>query len=264
MYSISLVNLAADARSAADSLVSIEQTGLTEAEMRSLLQSFSEIDAVENAVAAPEIRVKVRNESYLIRTEQKRLMLYDVVHRELPALVLTLDEIMAELNGSAQAARSAAVPLQGSAALEEPASAHALPVYPVATASKPRLIALGAVALVLLGAIIHLTRSSANDDLPVGFVPVESTELAGLQASLTGVYLTGNEPGQHGIVVTGPDELKLFELGTVEAPRVVYASYTLGRMDSKLCLATDQPGGVIEVSTGGNLTYCGEIYRRIP
>jgi len=32
----------------------------------------------------------------------------------------------------------------------------------------------------------------------------------------------------------------------------------------KLCLATDQPGGVIEVTAEGNLTYCGEAYHRIP
>lgn len=263
MYDVSLINLAADARSAADSLVNIERPGLADAELRILLQAFCEIDAVENAVAAPEIRVKVRNENYLIRTGQKKLMLYDVVHRDLPALVLTLEEVMAELDGSALAARNASVPEPPVAALGEP-TALSLPVYPVVAASQPRLIAMGAVAFALLGAIIYLAIPFADDNAPAGFVPVESTELAGLQTSLTGVYLTGNEPGQHGIVVTGPGELKLFELGTVEAPRVVYVSYQLGRVDAKLCLATDQPGGLIEVLADDNLAYCGEVYRRIP
>jgi hypothetical protein len=85
-----------------------------------------------------------------------------------------------------------------------------------------------------------------------------------LHAALTGVYLTGSEPGQHGIVIMGPGEMKLFELAAVEAPRVVYAGYRPGRIGARLSLATDQPGGVIEVATDGRLVYCGETYQRIP
>ena len=263
MYNVSLVNLAADARTAADSLVTIERPGLTGVELRTLLQAFGEIDAVENAVAAPEIRVKVRNENHLIRTGQKKFMLYDVAHRELPAHVLTLDEVMAELDGSAPAARSATVIQHQVAALEQPASLP-LPASPVAQVSKPRVFGLSAVALILLGAIVYLAMPVAKETAPAGFVPVASTELAALQDSLAGVYLTGNEPGQHGIVLTGPGELKLFVLEASDAPRVVYVSYRLGRVDSKLSLATDQPGGAIEVRADGALVYCGEVYVRIP
>ncbi|MBI2498293.1 MAG: hypothetical protein HYV75_10420 [Opitutae bacterium] len=261
MYNVSLVNLAADARTAADSLATVERPGLTDAELRALLRSFSGIDAVENAVAAPEIRVKVRNESYLIRTGQKRLLLYDVVHRELPALVLTLDEIMAELDGSALAARTASAvqsPTTGPTAV----SAPPFPSAPGTANSAPRLIVMGLVACLLVGANIWLKKGGRN--IPVLFRPVAPAEAAELQSSLAGVYMTGNQPGQHGIVFIGADDLKLFELSALGAPRVVYASGKLGRIGRQLALATDQPGGVIEVTDRDTLTYCGEVYRRVP
>ena len=140
----------------------------------------------------------------------------------------------------------------------------ALQPPPAAVASKPRLIALVVVAAIELAAIVFLAGPLGGDERPAEFVRVDAAERAALESRLAGVYLTGNEPGQHGIVVTGPGELKLFELGAVEAPRVVYAAYQLGRVGPLLCLATDQPGGVIEVTDDGNLTYGGETYLRIP
>ena len=263
MYNVSLINLAADARSAASSLVNIERPGLTDAELRALLQSFCDIDAVENALAEPEIRVKVRNESHLIRTGQKKLMLYDVTRRDLPALVLTLDEVMAELDGSAQAARSATF-----TALPEAAPGASvmpdLPVHPVATASKPRLAALGIAALILLGATVWLQTGKEHRTVPGSFQPLPPAESEELQSALAGVYLTGDQPGQHGIVFVTAGEMKLFELGAVNAPRVVYASGEPGRVGSRLALATDQPGGLIEITDHDTLVYCGEVYRRIP
>jgi hypothetical protein len=189
-------------------------------------------------------------------------MLYDVVHRELPALVLTVDDVMAELDGSAQATRSSAVAPFPPGATGDPAAPD-LPVYPTATASRPRLLIMGAVALVLLGATAYL-RQGPGPAAPAQFKPVGSAESAELQASLTGVYLTGNQPGHHGIVFISARELKLFELGAVSAPRTVHASSELGRVGPQLVLATDQPGGLIEVTDHDTLVYCGEVYRRIP
>ena len=147
----------------------------------------------------------------------------------------------------------------------EIAVARMVVVAPAESPNMPRLAGLVVTAGLLLGAIIWLAASSPADGAPAGFTAVESGERAGLETSLTGVYLTGSEPGQHGIVLGGTGgELKLFELGVVEAPRVIYVSYELGRVEAKLCLATNQPGGLIEVQANGNLLYGGEVYQRIP
>jgi len=262
MYDVSLTNLAADASSVATSFGRIERPGLTEPEVKTLLESFCEIDPVENAVTAPEIRIRVRSERYLVCLGRKKLLLYDTAHREQPALVLTMEAIMAELNGSAQAARDATVH-QHELAAGEAAALSSLPV-PVRAAPTPRLIALGAAAFVLLGAIAYLQLGRREARLPAMFHALRQAESAELQPTLTGVYLTGNQPGQHGIAFLTAGEFKLIELTARTAPKVVRASGQLGRVGSQLVLATDQPGGLVEITGHGTLIYCGEVYRRVP
>jgi hypothetical protein len=262
MYNVTLINLTPDARTVIASGYQ-EMRGLGDPELRALLQNFCEIDPVENAAGATEIRVKVRQESYSIRTEQKKLVLYDVHRRDLPGQLFTLEQVMPELDGTANTARIQAIlQSRGEPGVEE------TPLVPMApppdVASKPRVIALSVASAMLLAANLYLLVPALTSEDPEGFIRVPSAERAGLEAKLTGVYLTGNEPGQHGIVVTGPGEMKLFELAAVEAPRMVYVSYSLGRVGPKLCLATNQPGGIIEVGDNGDLVYGGEIYQRVP
>jgi len=264
MYKVTLINLAADARSAAADLEKIERREVPDEEMRNLLRDFREIDAVENAVADPEIRVEVRRESYLIRTGQKKLILYDVLNREAPGQMLTVEQVMAELDGTAIATRTAPLLVQppaesGAGAAPEPAVSP-----PAARPSTTRLIAMVTVAGALLGAHILLRLSSGADETPVAFSRMDAAEAAGLQASLVGVYMTGTQPGQHGIVLTTTGELRLFELRAMDAPCVVHATGEWGRVGPTLCLATDQPGGLITMPDRDTLVYCGEIYKRIP
>jgi len=126
--------------------------------------------------------------------------------------------------------------------------------------------ALLATSLVLLAGIMWLAGTSAGSGrLPEGFIPLPDAERESINAALTGVYFTGTEAGQHGIVIIGPTDLKLVELAATEAPRVVYATYRAGRVEGRLQLATDQPGGAIAVAEDGNmLVFCGETYQRIP
>lgn len=264
VYQVSLVNLSADARAVA-AQAHAELRDVSSEALQGLLRNFCAVDPIENAAGEAEIRVHVRHEKYLLRTEQGKLILYDVNQRELPAQMLTVEQAMQEFDGTAAAARAQAILSARAEAGPGPEAEPASPVaLPMPAPSKPRVLALSATAGLLLAAILYLAVPFGADNIPPGFLPAESAELAKLHGALTGVYLTGNEPGQHGIVVTGPGELKLFELGSVEAPRVVYAGYRPGRIGGRLCLATDQPGGVIEVAADGALLYCGETYLRIP
>lgn len=262
MYNVILINLAPDARSFAP-LAHVELRAMGAGDLAVLLRNFCGVDPVENTAADAEIRVQVRNESYLIRTELGKLILYDAHRRNLPAQNFTVEQALAELDGTTAARRTQAI-LAARAEAELVRAAPVLPERAPPASHRPRLIALTATAFVLLAASVYLAGPFGGDSRPEGFVRVAAAERAGLEAKLTGVYLTGNEPGQHGIVVTGPGELKLFELGAVDAPRVVYAAYQLGRVGPTLCLATDQPGGVVEVTAEGNLSFCGEAYQRVP
>lgn len=264
MYSVILINFTADARAAAGRPDHMESRELTDQDLRHLLEVFCGIDPVENEVVEPEIRVQVRHDSYLLRTEHKKLIFYDARHRDLPALVLTVEEAMKELDGTAEAARNAsalrhALQVGTAAATSSPA-----PRAPEAKASRPRLFVLGAVALALLATLAALRWDHGPAALPAEYRPLGGAEAVSRRAGLIGVYMTGNDPGDHGIVISLEGELKLFELNALAPPRVVYAAVQVGRIGSQPVLATDQPGGVITVVDRDTLTYCGETYRRIP
>lgn len=266
MYNVTLINLDPDARSAGADWEKIERRGISAGDVRALLRNFCELDPVENATAEPEIRVQAPDQSVLVRMGNRKLMVYDMHNRENPAHVLTLDEVMAELDGTAAAARDAAqlAKAMANAAAAVPA-ASPVPVRPPAPrASLPRMIALALGAAILAGILIWLRVASTVDVRPAGFTRIPAAEAAELQRSLSGVYVTGTQPGQHGIVLTPTGELRLFEFRAIDAPRRVQASGTWGRVGSTLCLATDQPGGLITLSDRNAWVYCGETYRKVP
>lgn len=263
MYDVTLINLAADARSAAADLEPVERRGMPAGEMQRLLQDFCAIDALENATADPEIRIRVRHESYLIRHGQRKLIFYDANDREAPGQLLTVEEVMAELDGTARAARTAA-PFEFAEA-SRPAAMDLAPVEirPAARPSTARMIALVAVNCALVATHIWWRLPPGTGETPA-FRRMDAAEVAGLPAKMAGVYLTGTQPGQHGVALTSTGELRLFELRGVDAPRVVHATFQLGRVGSNLCLATDQPGGLIALPDPDTMIYCGETYRRVP
>jgi hypothetical protein len=264
MFNLVLVNLTPDAR-AVSVHAHVEQRNVSPEALRALLVNFCEIDPIENAAGETEIRVNVRHERYLLRTEQRKVILYDVNQRDLPAQMLSVGQAMVELDGTAAASRQQAIQ-QARNLTTAPFMMAAVPPVAAtrpATASRPRVAALIALVAVLLAGTVWLGWPEGVAT-PAGFVPLAAGERGQSEASLIGVYLTGNDPGQHGIVFTGPGDLKLIELAAVEAPRTVYVNYRLGRVEGKLSLVTDQLGGTIEVTAEGNLVYCGETYLRIP
>ncbi len=261
MFNVTLVNLTADARTADVELGVSKRGNFTALELAALLETFRELDPVQN-ISDPEIRVQTARESYFIRTEQKKLFLYNSRNREDPAYVLTVAEIIAELDGTAAAARTA-VPFAMTSGLgdrllsEEVALREPKPVSRRRTAAK-------IAATCLLGAtIIYLKTPWDQGDEQPALSRLEPTELAAYQLSLPGVYMTGNQPGQHGLVVMANGGLKIFQLNSQAAPSVLQANYSLGQLGTKLHLQTNQPGGLIQAADRNTLIYCNEVYIRI-
>jgi hypothetical protein len=258
MFNVTLINLAADARSAVVDAPRTEFRGIRDDRMRELLGNFCEIDAVENATADPELRVQTQAQSFLIHTAGKKLILHDVLNRDAASQLLTVDELMAELDGSASAARILSYTAQpwATRAAEEPIAP------PVVRRNVPRLISLAAMAALLIASVVYVRQSFAGDgDSRAGFVRAANQEA--LRASLAGVYLTGTQPGDHGISYFATGELRLFQFRGADAPGLIYAKAELGQIGSLVCLATDQPGGVITVLSDDSLGFCGETYKRV-
>lgn len=263
-YRVTLIKLAPDAGSIARDAPKPEQRRLSAEEMLDLLRNFCAIDTLETATADPEIRVQSGTQSWLIRAGQKKLILYDVLNREAPAHILTPDEVMAELDGSAHASRTAlpfTVSPWGQPEPVEPAAPEIS--RPIARVNVRRVAILATIALGLLGAIVALRVLAPRDDAAAGFTPLPAAEAAKVLASLAGVYVTGTQPGEHGIVLTATEEVRLIEFRAVDAPRLVHATADVGVVEGVTCLLTDQPGGLIRVGEPETLVYCGETYQRV-
>src|SRR4051812_38259943 len=147
-YFVSLINLAADARATAAASSKIDRRDVAAAEVLGLLRNFCEIDAVENATADAEIRVQAGGRSWLVRAGQKKLLLYDAINREAPGDILTADEAMAEMDGSAARTRS---PFLWQEPAELPSTE--IPAAPERRMNVRRVITLAAIALALSGGI---------------------------------------------------------------------------------------------------------------
>ena len=77
-----------------------------------------------------------------------------------------------------------------------------------------------------------------------------------------GVYVTGGEPGDRGIVVGGDGVIRIFELNAGGAPSFVHGTWRAGRIDGALCLAIPQFRTFVKIVDRETVVYCGERYRR--
>lgn len=268
MFHVTLVNLSADARTAIDGGGPVNLGQLSSGELVALLDTFAELDAVENMKVDPEVRVQSRRDRFVIRTGQKKLFLQDARNLSEPAYVLSTSEIIAELDGSAAAKRTAPpVPLAFTpgewAGSGEAASVTEIAPRPVVP-PRPWPFALMGLVLLLGGYVAYSHWTTAAGAAQPALAPLTTAERLAEDSSLTGVYTTGGEPGKHGIIILGDGKLKLFQVSARAAPGVVYGSYQFGRLDNKICLATDQPGGLIKVLNRDSLEFCGEVYKRVP
>ena len=237
------------------------------ADFLALLEAFRAIDPVDNATVEPEIVAESRQGRHVVRTAGRRLMLQNLRDTEQPAVALSAEEIIAELDGSASVARRLAT-MAFTATLAPFPVAEEEPAYVPPPRPPEKSSTVMAVIAVAMGAALAVqllaARASpgAHATEPVWLTAADGAEAQ--QARLAGVYVTGTKPGQHGMIVGADGSLKIFELNAAIAPSVLVDTYRLGQLDGRLVLATSQPGGAITVTDRDTLAYCGENYRRVP
>ena len=261
IFKTTVVNLSSDGRKAVEGGGPVEVGSLDAEQLHTLLETFAELDPVENTRADPEIRIVVRRDRFIVRTGQKKLFFQDVRNLSEPTYVLSAEDIIAELDGTAAAKRTAPPFAMAAAPAPEPVAVVLPP--PEETSRTTTSILLGLVLLLGGYAVYSGVTRGSKGDLP-SLAALTPSERAAEDSHLTAVYMTGSQPGQHGLVILGDGKLKLFRVHAQAAPGVVYGTYQLGRIEGKVALATDQPGGLIRVLDRDSLSYCGETFRRIP
>lgn len=263
MYHVTLVNLSSDARFADPSLGQGEPAACSPAELAELLKTFRELDPLQNASADPEIHVHYRRARHIVRTGQGRLMLYDSRDNTLPALVLTVEEILAEFDGSAAAARSKP-PFPGALTTDTIDREVPAPLAAAAKAPAPRkrLVLLSSLSLALGAAMVALWFGFATPSVAAGLDTLPAAEAASTAQSVAGVYVTGQEPGSRGIVVAADGSIRFFQLNAGTAPSFVRDTWRPARHGAALCLVVVQLDTLVEIVDRDTLAYCGERYRR--
>ncbi|MBI5691751.1 MAG: hypothetical protein HZC55_16830 [Verrucomicrobia bacterium] len=264
MFRVTLCNFDAASGQASAEFGSMSGGFLSSGELQELLERFAAVDPIQNADAEPEIGIEVRRRRHLVRTGQGRLFLYDPRNALEPALVLTPAEVIAELDGSAAAARTRAPfsPLAAPAP-EVPAT----PPGPTVISPLRRIhrIAVSAVALacaVYLAAPLVITASARA--LPDRFTFLsDPARIEATLQSVSGVYMTGSRPGHHGIAVAADGSIKLFQLNRQGIPSLLNAHVRVGTLEGETCLIGDEFREPIRFRGKGVLVFCGETYQRI-
>jgi hypothetical protein len=179
-------------------------------------------------------------------------------------LVLNADEVVAELDGSAAAARTRA-PFPPPAPLAEATIASTPAPSPQAARTNPLRLTLGLTSLALAS---YLGFAMLSDRSPS---PSENFELFGdlreseaKRTAVSGVYMTGQNPGDHGIALVSDGTMKLFQLNADGPPSLIRDRFKMGRIDGQLAALGTETAAKIRFTGPEQLTYGGEIYRRLP
>ena len=264
MYNVTLVRLTSDAQLVDPEAEDGRMVYCSAVELSSLLEAYSQIDAVLNASYDPEIRIHRGRDRYIIRTGQGRLLLYDGRDRMRPGLVVTIAGILAELDGTGSiTTRSTMETTPGVVSIanvEGPAVPRSRATH--ARSRRIQRVVMSLLAIALGGGIAALKISRARMAADPGVAPLPAAEQATTAQSVEGVYVTGSEPGSRGLVVGADGTIRIFQLNARTPPSMVNDTWRVARRGTQLVLVLEQLETTIEITDRDKVSYCGETYRR--
>lgn len=265
MFRTTLVNLSPDATST-DAGSGRNYVGeLLSHEVIALLTKFQSLDSIQNIECDPEIILELRRSKHVVRTGQGRLYLYDGRDLLAPALVLTPEQIVAEIDGSAAASRTRApFPLPISAAPPEANTFQPSLPPPTSPLKGIHRAVLATVALSLTGYLAYPAISA--ESTPRAAQPEAISDIQQVEAERTrwaGVYMVGTNPGQHGISLAIDGTMKLFEINAQGVPHLLQDTFGFGRIDGKLCVVGSQTNEPIFLVGPDTLRFGGETFLKI-
>src|SRR5689334_14769362 len=220
-FSVTLVALEADGSRANAELGENRLGDVPAEELQQLLERFRVIDPIELVTADPEIIIENRRSKFVVRAGEGKLYLQDKSKFDDPTLALTSAEILAELDGSAKAdrirrANEAKEREVAALAAEREAQPIIVPVVqqPPSALGASHRAGLAAVAACLLGYIgFSLWPSAGAAESELNFeLLTDAKEVTRLRTEVVGVYMTGSQPGDHGIALTADGAVRFFTL----------------------------------------------------
>lgn len=234
----------------------LEKTRIVE-----LLVRFRAVDPIENVEAEPRLILETRRQKRVVTTGIGRLYVHDPRNQLAQMVVLTPEEIIGEIDGSAALERSR---LMAERCRKLLASRVFLPKPPPPDSpQRTRFqIALSVIALLLATYCLY-PHFATQREVPMAYEAITDPKLIeSYSQELAGVYMTGNQPGHHGITVGVAGTLTLFQLNDRAEPSLLRDRYRFVRVDGQICIIGTLPGGLLRPQRNRTLSYAGESYQR--
>jgi hypothetical protein len=246
MYRVTSSHLGPDARRTQNATENLDRGEMNAAELTVLLDAFVDIDPSDNEEHDPHIVVVGRGAKLIVRTSRGRLQVYDVRDHAAPAVEMTAAGIIQRLDKTMETSSPFAV--------EEPLPVPTAPHHGIA-------FAMLIVGLALNGYILYSVFyvESVNKKVEVKLI-TDATEIKTKEATLAGIYGTGNKTGDRVIEVDSYNQVRFYEIGSKGPINDSKDSYSIGRHDGILCLTTEE-SGVIDL-IGDTLVYYRDVYQK--
>jgi hypothetical protein len=134
---------------------------------------------------------------------------------------------------------------------------------PTAPRRTRRQVVLAATAFCLAGYLAFPYLSALTELSAPAFKPItDSKQIETYRDQLAGVYMTGSQPGHHGISLTVAGTMTLFQLNRQAKPSLIRDRYCIGHIDRQLCALGSLPGGAMRFTGKNAFIYGGETYQR--
>lgn len=238
--------------------------------LRELLTQFQAINPVQDFEGEPQIVIATRHSKWAVSSDLNRLILYDLKHVDQPGSVCDIDNLLHEVDESADETRRKHLRELG---LQEestpPAHRHAPEVstmeglQPRSPGSRLRLGMLGLASLAAcIGAVMlgkPRQESWHGADIRLADAPEDKV----LKDWVPGVYMSGYAVGDHGLVLGEDGSVRIFELRGKEAPAYLNDRWALARRSGQLGVVLSQPGSFIAILDKDTVSYCGERYEKV-
>lgn len=241
---------------------------LSSLELLQVLMIFQEMNPVQNFTAEPQIQILVKADKYFVRTDLKRLLLYNSRKQHEPALVMEPQQIITEIDDSAAKERDALLRRlnkAGGVATLSAASGTEAEKPAVSAAWRTAVPWLSGLALVLAWGCVSLARlewGHASLSEPACTSISDREQVLFRRDAMAGLYVTGSTPGHHAIVLQANGNVRFMQVNASGPSSEIRDYYEILSGDDGLYLRTSQGGGLIHVESKMILRYCGEAYRR--
>lgn len=288
-YNVMLHHLSPDAKSAGVNYVNEPLTGVSPAQLRTLLQGLSEVAARITIYepATPEIRIKTERSAFVVRTRHRRLCLLGWENK-LRGEEHTIGLILNTVTGTAEQAKAGAEaerrgsssPLPGAGATgsnppvrtggdSAQGAASNPPFSPAATGDEtrgwPRWAKIAGLGILIAGfnaTTIWLVFFQTPASPMPKTQPVAEFESGALLSKASGEYQTGDQEGDRRLIIEPSGTLRVAKYGPERAIlQETMKTARAGALNGRTVLVTSDPT-TIEIKDANMVVYFGTTYRR--